>query len=209
MSTSNPKVDLYLVEGCGRCEHYQTPKCKVHFWPEELRLLREIVLETELIEEYKWSQPCYTFRGKNILVVTAFKNYAAVAFFKGALLKDSAGVLTSPGNDSQTFRQLRYTNTDDIINQKDIIKDYIVESIENEKLGLKVEFKKQPNEMPSELEEELRNNPELKNAFESLTPGRQRSYFIHIAQAKQSKTRIARIKRCIPKIYSGKGFNEY
>jgi uncharacterized protein YdeI (YjbR/CyaY-like superfamily) len=204
----NPKVDTYLSEGCGRCNLYRTPQCKVNTWIKELKQLREIVLECGLHEEFKWSQPCYTFQNNNLLLVTAFKEYAALAFFKGVLLKDPKGILVAPGKSSQSVRQVRLTNSKDIIEMESILKAYIFEAIEVEKNGLKVEFKKNPEPVPQELQKKFDDDPAFKTAFKALTPGRQRGYILHFSAPKQSKTREARIEKCIEQILIGKGFNE-
>ena len=205
----NPQVDTYLLEGCGRCAHYQTPQCKVHFWPEELKALRRIVLDCGLHEEYKWSQPCYTFQRQNVLIVTAFKDYACIAFFKGALLKDTDGILITPGKSSQAARQLRFTRVKDIVEIEPVIKAYIYQAIEVEKAGLKVPFKKNPEPIPEELHQLFEQNPSFQAAFEALTPGRQRGYILHFSQPKQAKTRVARIEKCMPKIFNGAGLNDH
>ena len=204
----NPKVDQYLIDGCGRCEYYKTPQCKVLTWPEELRALRRIALETGLEEDYKWSQPCYTYKGTNVLMVSALKNCAVMAFFKGALLKDEHKLLIAPGKSSQADRQFRYTDVQTIIDQEEIIKAYIFEAIEVEKAGLKIEFKKSPEDMPAELIQMMDTNPELKQAFYALTPGRQRGYILHFSQPKQAKTRFARIEKWTPKILNGEGMHD-
>lgn len=204
-----PEIDLYLEEGCGRCELYRTAQCKVHSFPEELRLLRQLVLETGLTEEYKWKQPCYTFNGKNILIVTAYKDFAVLAFFKGSLISDTHNMLVAPGENSQGSRQMRFTTAAEITSNWDTILSYVFQAIEVEKAGLKVEYKKDLDPIPIELQELIDRSEELKSAFESLTSGRKRSYILHINGAKQEKTRISRAEKCIPKILMGKGFNEY
>ena len=204
----NPKVDEYLADGCGRCNLYATPECKVRTFAEALKLLRSLVLSCGLTEELKWSIPCYTFQGKNILVVAAFKAYCSVSFFKGALLSDSHGKLKTPGENSQATRLLKFTSAEQVKQEADIIKAYIYEAIEVEKAGLKVAFKKDVGPMPEELKEKLEDMPALKTAFNALTPGRQRGYILYFSQAKQSKTRMARIEKYIPKILSGKGFHD-
>lgn len=205
----NEKVDLYLEEGCGRCSLYQTPKCKVHIWPEELRQLRRIVLDCGLIEEFKWSQPCYQYKNSNILLVTAFKEYATLAFFKGALLSDPNDILIAPGENSQAVRQVRFTNINDIIEMEPTLKAYIYEAIEVEKMGLSVDFKRNPEAIPEELLSKFEEFPELKAAFNGLTPGRQRGYILHFSQAKQSITRKSRIEKYKNKILNGKGINDF
>lgn len=202
------EVDLYLEEGCGRCSYYQTPQCKVHSFPNELRELRKIVLETELQEEYKWSQPCYVLGKKNVLIITAFKNYAAISFFKGSLLNDPEGLLVKPGESSQAGRFLKFTSVKEIRNQLPQIRDFINQAIEIERSGKKVEFKKNPEPVPAELKAKFKEMPDLKKAFEALTPGRQRGYIIHFSQPKKPETRISRIEKCIPKIMDGKGFHD-
>jgi len=204
----NPQIDTYLAEGCGRCTYHATPMCKVHLWPQELVELRRIVLDCGLQEEFKWSQPCYTFQNKNVLIVTAFKGYAAVAFFKGSLLKDTDGILITPGASSQAGRQLRFTDVGKIRDMESVIKAYIFEAIEVEKAGLQVKFKKNPEPIPPELQEKLDTDYSFKMAFEALTPGRQRGYILHFSQPKQSKTRLSRIDKCVDKILKGEGLND-
>jgi uncharacterized protein YdeI (YjbR/CyaY-like superfamily) len=202
---TNPKVDPYFIDGCGRCSLYKTPDCKVHTWPKELARLRKIILSCGLTEELKWSFPTYTFQNTNILILSAFKEYCSVNFCKGALLKDPKGILIQPGESTQAARQIRFTNIREVDNLEPVVKAYIKEAIEAEKAGLKVEFKKNPEPIPVELQNKLDAQPALKKAFESLTPGRQRGYIIYFSQPKQSKTREARIEKCIAQILAGKG----
>ncbi len=204
----NPKVDIYLSEGCGRCSLYRTPQCKVHTWSEELQHLRRIVLAYGLTEEFKWSQPCYTFQNKNVLLVTAFKEYAVIAFFKGALMKDPNQILVAPGENSQAVRQARFTQVSDILEMEDILKAYVHEAVDLEKAGQKVKFEKNPEPVPEELLETLEGDPDLKAAFEGLTPGRQRGYILYFSAAKQSQTRLARIEKCREKILRGEGLQD-
>ena len=208
MSKINPSVEAYLINGCGRCSFYRTPQCKVHTWSEELVKLRGLVLECGLKEEFKWSQPCYTFNNKNILLVTAFKEYATIAFFKGALLKDPEKILVAPGKSSQAVRQFRFNKVEDILKMESFIKEYIIEAVKLEQEGETLSFKKNPEPIPEELKERLDQDSTFKAAFEALTPGRQRGYIIHFSQPKQSKTREARIEKNRAKILSGKGFND-
>lgn len=209
MTTMNPKVDNYLIDGCGRCAYYQTQRCKVNNWPDELKELRRIVLDCGLIEKFKWSQPCYTVRDKNVLTLTAFRQYASLAFFKGALLKDKMNLLTAPGKSSQSSRQIRFTDVQDIKKMEAVLKAYINEAIEIEKAGVTVKFKKKPEPIPHELQQKFDEDPGLKKAFEALTPGRQRGYILHFAQPKQSKTRTSRIEKNSPKILRGEGINDH
>jgi uncharacterized protein YdeI (YjbR/CyaY-like superfamily) len=205
----NPKIDRYLAEGCGRCALGNTPQCKVNFWQDELKALRRIALESGLTEESKWGMPCYTFDKKNIVIVSAFKEYAAMLFFKGALLKDPKGILTTPTENSQSGRQARYTKLSDIKKTESVLKAYLAEAIELEKSGAKVEFKKVSEfVVPEEFQAVLDKTPAVKKAFEALTPGRQKGYLLHFAGAKQSKTREARIEKCLPGILAGKGIDD-
>lgn len=206
--TLNPGVEKYLDSGCGRCPLFDTPQCKVNDWQDELKQLRRIVLECGLMEEVKWSVPCYTYDGKNILIVSALKESANISFFKGVLLKDEQKLLMKPGANTQSDRYFKFTNTQQIMDLEPIIKSYIFEAIEIERAGIKVEFIKNPEPIPEELQLKLNNDPVFKAAFENLTPGRQRGYILHFSQPKQSKTRISRIEKCIPKILAGKGFHD-
>lgn len=208
MTQTNPEVDPYFTEGCGRCPLGGTPECKVHAWTEELIQLRRIVLDCGLTEELKWSVPCYTFRRGNVAVVSAFKEYCSLSFFKGALLQDTEGILHKPGENTQSARLIKFTRVQDILDMEGTLKAYIHEAVEVEKAGLEMPFKKEPEPMPEELEKKLAENPELKSAFEALTPGRQRGYILYFSQPKQSKTRGSRIEKCIPKILDGKGLHD-
>lgn len=204
----NSSVDTYLNEGCGRCPMHRTPQCKVHAWKEELMELRRIVLECGLEEEVKWSQPCYTFQGKNILIVTAFKAFASISFFKGALLRDNHQILQKPGDNSQAVRYLRFSDVERIQELEIVVKSYVMEAIELQKTEAKVPLKKEPEPIPMELAMKFDEAPAFKVAFEKLTKGRQRGYILHFSQPKQSKTRKARIEKCVSKILEGKGLHD-
>ncbi|MCG8372128.1 MAG: YdeI/OmpD-associated family protein [Balneolales bacterium] len=204
----NPGVDQYLEIGCGRCPLVGTPDCKVNSWREELIELRRIILKSGLKEEIKWGNPCYTLEGKNVLMLSSLKSCALIGFFKGTLLNDSYGLLVSPGKNSQSDQRLVFTNVETVLDQESIIMEYIRQAIEIEKAGLKVDYKKNPEPIPEELKIVFENDPALKTAFESLTPGRQRGYILHFSQPKQAKTRFSRIEKCIPKIMEGKGFHD-
>ena len=182
---------------------------KIKNWKEETKWLREICLECGLDEDFKWMHPCYTFQGKNIVLIHGFKDYCALLFHKGALLKDTNSILIQQTENVQSARQLRFTNLKDIMDLKSVIKSYIFEAIEVEKAGLEVKMKKTSEyKIPEELDQAFTNNPEFKTAFYNLTPGRQRGYLLHFSQAKQSKTRISRIEKSMSKIFEGKGFND-
>lgn len=205
----NTSVDNYFVNGCGRCSLANTPACKVHTWPGELAALRALVQSCGLTEESKWGVPCYTFQGKNVLIVSAFKEYCSLSFFKGALLQDSHNILQAPGENSQASRQARFTQMQQIDALHDVLKSYVFEAIEIEKEDRKIVYKKEVGDWPEELLHKCDEMPLLKTAFEALTPGRQRGYLLFFAQAKQSKTRKARIEKCIPSILAGRGLNDY
>jgi uncharacterized protein YdeI (YjbR/CyaY-like superfamily) len=191
----NPKVDLFLA--------------KAKNWQAEMTLLREVILECELNEDYKWMHPCYTYQGSNIVLIHGFKNYFALLFFKGALINDKQGILIRQTENVQDRRQIRFSNLNEIVNLKSVIKDYIKEAIEIEKAGLKVAFKKTADfNMPEEFDLRLEMDKKLKTAFEGLTPGRQRGYLLYFSSAKQSKTRESRIEKNIPNILDGKGLED-
>lgn len=204
----NQTVESYLLEGCGRCPLGGTPNCKVHKWVFALKTLRAIVLDFGLVEETKWGVPCYTFRAENILIISAFRDYCAISFFKGALLNDIKKILEKPGPHSQAVRLIKFTDTTKIEAIETDIRAYIYEAIEVEKLGLKIHFKKYPDAIPEELEVKFEEDSIFRTAFEALTPGRQRGYVIYFSAPKQSKTRQSRIEKSIEKILNGKGLND-
>lgn len=195
MSALNQKVDWYFE--------------KAEKWQEEIKLLRSIIIDCELNEELKWGVPAYTYKKSNIVLIHTFKEYCAILFPKGALLKDEKAVLIQQTENVQAARQIRFASVQEILDLTDLIKEYTFEACEVEDLGLKLELKKTADyEVPEEFQSKLDENDALKNAFESLTPGRQRAYFFYFSQAKQSKTRSARVDKFIPKILSGKGLDD-
>lgn len=213
MKKTNEKMtksaDIYYLDGCGRCKYMATPQCKVRTWQSELDQLRRIVLECGLDEASKWGMPVYMHQNKNIVMVNAFKEYCVINFFKGTLLSDSEGILTKPGEQSQTFRYIKFTDTERIIALESVLKAYIFEAIEIEKAGLKVEPRKAEDmQIPEELQDKFEELPDFKKAFYALTPGRQKAYLLYFASAKQAKTRIERIQKYIPVIFKGKGLND-
>ena len=173
-----------------------------------MEALRMIVLDCGLTEDLKWGQPVYTVKNKNIVVISGFKEYCALGFFKGVLLRDEKGILTQHGK-VQAGRSIRFTTVKEIVKMEPIIKAYIYGAIEVEKAGTKV-IKKTTSDfiIPDEFQKKLDKGPALKAAFEALTPGRQRGYLFYFSQPKLSKTREARVEKCIPKILSGKGLND-
>lgn len=205
----NSAVDVYFFSGCGRCSKGNTPQCKVNHWREVLYALREIITSTELQEERKWGVPCYTFQGKNVLILSAFNERCVVSFFKGSLLKDKLKILQKAGENTKDGRIIPFTSLEDVKKLKPALKEYIQEAIQIEKLNLKPKKSESKElEIPSELKTFFESSPELEKAFFELTKGRQRGYLLYFLSAKQSKTRIARIEKCIPFILKGEGLNE-
>lgn len=205
----NSGVDNYLAVGCGRCPLGGTPDCKVHSWPDVLLKLRAILLETELTEEVKWSVPCYTFNGKNVLIMSSLKEYVVLGFFKGVLLKDPDGVLIQSTPNMQAERQLRFTTVQQVTELEQVIKAYVQEAIEVEQAGLEVAYRKTSEfDVPDELQAMFDEDPAFREAFQALTPGRQRGYLLHFSGAKQAKTRTSRIEKCMPQIFEGIGLHD-
>jgi uncharacterized protein YdeI (YjbR/CyaY-like superfamily) len=195
MNKMNPKVDGLLR--------------KAQKWQEEFETLREIVLDSPLTEEVKWGQACYSSDGRNIVLIHGFKEYCALLFFKGALLKDPKGILIQQTENVQSARQIRFTNVREIVAMKTVLKAFIREAIEVEHAGLKVKLKKTSDfKVPEEFQKKLNESPMLKKAFAALTPGRQRGYLFYFSAAKQSKTREARVEKCMPQILKGKGLDD-
>ncbi len=191
---TNPKVDFFFDEP-GR-------------WRQEYARLRTIVLACPLTEELKWGCPCYAFEKKNVVLIHGFKDYCALLFTKGALLKDPGKILIQQTANVQSARQARFTSVQDIAAVESALKAYIHEAIELEKAGRKVAFK--PAEafaVPAEFQSRLDAEPALKEAFEALTPGRRRGYLLYFAAAKQSATRTARVDKCVPMIFDGLGLD--
>ena len=196
MNKKNPQIDEYMD--------------KATTWKAEQQLLRSILLDSELVEEMKWKQPCYVYNDKNVIMIGSFKNFAIISFLKGVLIKDKEHVLVKQGENTQASRIIKFTSVKEIEDMVQTLKLYIAEAIEIEKLGLKVEYAK-PKELEyiEELQSFLDEDTDLRNAFEALTPGRKRAYNMFFNDAKQSKTRISRIEKYIPKILAGKGLNDW
>jgi uncharacterized protein YdeI (YjbR/CyaY-like superfamily) len=191
----NPKVDAFLREA--------------EEWKEEFGELRRIILDSPLTEELKWGKPCYSLQESNVVLIHGFKEYCALLFFKGALLKDPKGILVQQTENVQAARQIRFTDVREILKLAPTLKAYIREAVEVEKAGLTVKYKKTSEfKMPEELQNKLNKMPALKTAFEALTPGRQRGYILYFSAAKQSQTREARIEKCMDQIFDGRGLND-
>ena len=195
MNSRNPKVDFFFNK-TGR-------------WRAEFGKLRTIILECGLTEELKWGKPCYTFQKSNIVLIHGFKEYCALLFIKGALLKDAKGILIQQTENVQAARQVRFTNVRQIVKIEHILKSYIREAIEVEKAGLEVNYKKTSEfKIPDEFQNKLNAIPALRTAFDALTPGRQRGYILYFSGAKQSQTRESRIEKCMPQILKRKGLDD-
>ena len=195
MNRMNPKVDVHLS--------------RAKKWQEEMEKLRMILLHCQLTEELKWGKPCYTFQQSNVVLIHGFKDYCALLFMKGALLKDPNGILVQQTENVQAACQIRFTNVREIVEMEPILKAYIREAIEVEKTGLEVDYKKTSEfVIPEEFQNRLDESPTLKTAFDGLTPGRQRGYILYFSAAKQSKTREARVEKCVQQILDGKGLND-
>ncbi len=191
----NPNVDAYLT--------------KAKNWNEEAALLRKLLIDCGLTEEFKWRAPCYMFEESNIVILHLFKDYCALGFFKGVLLQDEHQILSKPGENSQSVRMAKFTSIKDIKKLKPILKAYIYEAIEVEKAGLKIELKQSKNLLlAEELQKKLDHHPAFKKAFEALTPGRQRAYNLYFSAPKQSATRTTRVEKYVSQILCGKGIND-
>ncbi len=194
-SNKNSAVDFYFI--------------KETKWPEEIAMLRAILLSCKLEEKLKWGAPCYTSDDHNVVLIHVFKNYCALLFFKGALLKDDHQLLVQQSKNVQSARQIRFTDITEIKNSKSRIKEYVEEAIEVEKSGKKVALKKtEEYKVPGELEHAFKMDAAFKKAFAALTPGRQRGYLLYFSQAKQTQTREARIVKHRKDIFDGKGLND-
>ena len=191
----HPEVDTYLT--------------KIQQWQEEIELLRSILLKSRLREDFKWKQPCYTFKDKNIAILGNFKHFAALSFFKGALLNDPDHLLKKQGQHTQSARILSFTSIKEIQEAQSVIQDFIEKAIEVEKAGQKVDAKKVDEfDIPEELQQKLEKDVHFQKAFEALTPGRKKAYFIYFSAAKQSKTRVSRIEKYSGRILDGKGMHD-
>ena len=201
-------VDAYLRDGCGRCDKYQTPACKVHLWTPALQALRALLLEAGLTEEMKWGQPCYSFEGANVVLLASLRDQCALSFFQGAALTDPDGLLVSPGPNSRFARYLPFRSRAEVEARRDAITRFLAEAIHRARTGQKVDAPPAAEPMPEELANVLAAKPERARAYEALTPGRRRSYILHVSGAKQSATRAKRAEACAAKILDGKGWNE-
>lgn len=195
MSIMNPEVDAFLGNAAR--------------WREAMAALRAILLDCQLTEEVKWGKPCYTDQGSNVAIIQGFKDYCALMFFKGALLRDAHGILVKPGERTQAGRQIRFTGVREVVEMEPVLKAYVQEAIEVERAGLTVSLRATEDyPVPDEFQARLDQMPALKTAFEALTPGRQRAYLLYFSAAKQSVTRASRIDKSVPRILDGKGLDD-
>lgn len=199
-------IDTFLRDGCGRCELFATPRCKVRPWVDGLQALRELLLAAGLTETMKWGSPCYTLDGGIVAMLAALRESFALGFPKGVLLADPDGLLERPGPNTQADRLLRFHATDEVAARRDAIQRFIDDAIRVQRSGERFERSEAPEPMPAELQALLDGDPALQAAFDALTPGRRRSHVLHVSGAKQSSTRAARAEKCAEKIRSGKGF---
>ncbi len=191
----NPKVDAYLARATA--------------WQDEMKELRQIALDSGLAEEVKWGHPCYTLDGSNIVLIHSFNDYCALLFFKGALLEDPDGVLVQQTENVQAARQIRFTSVSDVLEKEPSVRAAIVGAIDVERSGQSVAMKETAEfHVPEELQRRLNGDPDLKSAFDALTPGRQRGYLLHFSSAKRPETRESRIEQAVPRILAGKGLND-
>ena len=191
----NPKVDFYFSKNAR--------------WQPELEHLRHLVLGSGLTEVLKWGVPCYTFQESNVVLLHAFKEYCALLFVKGSLLKDPGGVLVQQTSNTQAARQVRFTQVAEIVAQEALLRSYLEEAVTVEKAGLQMSFKPTTDySVPEEFQARLVELPALKTAFQALTPGRQRAYLLYFAAPVQAKTRASRVAKCLPQILNGKGLND-
>ena len=192
---TNPKVDAFMD--------------RTTEWHDEIAALRQVILDCDLTEDFKWGWPCYSVDRKNVVLIHGFKDYCALLLFKGALMKDPEGILVQQTENVQAARQIRFSDLREIRRMDNILRQYIHQAVEIERAGLKVDFKKTAAfSVPEEFQARLDATPKLKAAFEALTPGRQRGYLLHFSSAKQPKTREARIEKYIPRIFEGKGLDD-
>lgn len=204
----NPAVDAYFDIGCGRCPLVATPACKVNTWRGLLLGIRALMLECDLVEERKWGVPCYTYLGKNVVIIGAFKTYCSIAFFKGVLLNDADGLLQKPGENSHTGRVIKITTPEQLQQHSDQIRALISQAVEIEKQGIRPPKNTPEITIPAELQSKFEAMPELATAFSRLSPGRQKEYLIYFSQAKISSTRTGRVEKYTSKILAGKGLRD-
>lgn len=206
MAVNNTSVDSYLQDGCGRCQHFQTPQCKVHRWHDGLVALRQLLQRTALVETMKWGSPCYTLDGRNVLIISAFIDWFGLSFFAGAALDDPAGLLQAPGPNSHHARVLKLTSMAELLEHQQAVQACVERAIAAAQQGVSTAGPRAREPVPAELAAVLEGDAALRVAFDALSPGRQRSHVLHVGGAKTASARQARAARCAAKIREGKGF---
>lgn len=208
MNKLNPKIDAYIADGCGRCKYYATERCKVNFWRNELEELRQIAIESGLKEELKWSMPVYTDDGRNIFMISAFKDFCSINFFKGALLTDTKKLLVQQGPNSQTARIVKFNGENSVKEARTYLASLIKQAVKIEREGVKIETTKELPVRPVEMEEIFKDDEAFEKAFNSLSAGKQRGYILFFNQAVQAATRRSRILKNREKILLGKSLQD-
>lgn len=198
-------ADDYFTKGCGRCARFATPDCSTRRWIDGLNDLRRICLDMGLVEVVKWGHPCYMYDDRNIAMIGAFRGDYLLTMFNASLLKDPEGILKKRGPNARVASEFNFTDSAEVVAQEDVIRAYIAEAIGYAKAGIKPEKVVREIDMPDELTDALDDDPELAEAFDALTPGRQRSYMFNLNSAKTSATRVKRIAKFRDKIIAGKG----
>lgn len=201
-------VDAFLRDGCGRCEHHATPRCKVRSWTAALVALRALVQAEGLSEEVKWGHPCYTVDGRNVLMLGALRDRCTLSFLEGAALPDDDGLLERPGPNSHRARLVSFRSAEEVDARRDAVRRLVVAAVARARSGERLPDRVDEDPIPAELEARLDADPALRAAFDALTPGRRRSHVLHVAGARGAETRARRAERCAPEILAGRGFHE-
>ncbi|GGH48703.1 hypothetical protein GVY41_06690 [Frigidibacter albus] len=202
------EIEDFFTKGCGRCDRFATADCSVRAWQRGLTELRTLCLAAGLTETVKWGHPCYTHSARNIAIIGAFRGDFRLSFFNAALMKDPEGVLERQGPNTRHADMIRFTENEQVADKARVIAAYLTEAMGYAEAGVKPPKDDTARELPEELTLAMDADPDLAEAFHALTPGRQTSYVIHLASARTSATRVARIARARPKIMAGKGANE-
>jgi uncharacterized protein YdeI (YjbR/CyaY-like superfamily) len=203
---NNESVDSFLTDGCGRCDHYRTPACKVLLWTAPLVALRALVREVALTEDMKWGHPTYSVGGHNVVMLNAFKDRCTLSFLDGSSLRDDGGLLELPGPNTQHGRLIAFRSLAEVEARAGQIRDLLAQAVARAESGARPAPRADAEPIPAELEERLLADPALHAAFEALTPGRRRSHVLHVSGAKASATRARRVEQCVPKILAGLGY---
>jgi len=201
-------IEDFFAKGCGRCDRFDTPDCSTKKWNSGLIALRRICLDQGLVETVKWGHPCYMHANRNLVLIGSIRGDFRLIFFNAALMKDPKQVMEKQGENTRHPDMIRFTDNALVLEMKAVIDSYLKEAMSYAEAGIKPEKEKSEIEFPEELEEALESDPELSEAFNKLTPGRQKSYVINLSSAKKSETRVARIEKFRDKIFAGKGAQE-